>query len=100
MTADEDLVYREIARRKALWTLAHLISGDSRAAGIVDVLDEIDASLPEPVASAEKLFVSVPLTVLAARISIVCESAIFDSTPSGALLTVKSGLSSINQILT
>lgn len=61
MTANENLECREIARRKALWTLAHLAPGDGRANGILDVIDEIDlmeskdTSLPKPPASVEEL---------------------------------------------
>ncbi|MBD8269316.1 hypothetical protein BTW15_26070 [Pseudomonas syringae pv. tomato] len=38
----DDLNSRESVRRKALWTLSHLIPGDPKAAAIVDVLDEIE----------------------------------------------------------
>jgi hypothetical protein len=40
--ADDDLRTREAVRRKALWTLSHLMPGDPKAAAILDVLDEID----------------------------------------------------------
>ena len=40
--ADDDLRTRESVRRKALWTLSHLMPGDPKAAAILDVLDEID----------------------------------------------------------
>ncbi|RML51102.1 hypothetical protein ALQ93_02479 [Pseudomonas syringae pv. pisi] len=33
---------RESVRRKALWTLSHLVPGDPKAAAILDVLDEIE----------------------------------------------------------
>ena len=39
----DDLRTRESVRRKALWTLSHLIPGDPKAAAIVDVLDDIEA---------------------------------------------------------
>ena len=38
----DDLRSRESVRRKALWTLSHLIPGDPKAAAIVDVLDDIE----------------------------------------------------------
>lgn len=38
----DDLRTRESVRRKALWTLSHLIPGDPKAAAIVDVLDNIE----------------------------------------------------------
>ncbi|WP_122677347.1 hypothetical protein [Pseudomonas viridiflava] len=38
----DDLSSRESVRRKALWTLSHLIPGDPKAAAIVDVLDDIE----------------------------------------------------------
>ena len=40
--ADDDLRTREAVRRKALWTLSHLMPGDPKAAAILDVLDDID----------------------------------------------------------
>ncbi len=39
----DDLRTRESVRRKALWTLSHLIPGDPKAAAIVDVLGDIEA---------------------------------------------------------
>ncbi|MDZ4300183.1 MAG: hypothetical protein U1C13_00845 [Pseudomonas sp.] len=33
---------RESVRRKALWTLSHLMPGDPKAAAILDVLDDIE----------------------------------------------------------
>ncbi|MFQ6595244.1 MULTISPECIES: hypothetical protein [Pseudomonas] len=39
---NDDLSARESVRRKALWTLSHLIPGDPKAAAIVDVLDDIE----------------------------------------------------------
>ena len=38
----DDLRSRESVRRKAIWTLSHLIPGDPKAAAIVDVLDDIE----------------------------------------------------------
>ena len=38
----DDLRKRESVRRKALWTLSHLMPGDPKAAAIVDVLDGIE----------------------------------------------------------
>jgi hypothetical protein len=38
----DDLRSREAVRRKALWTLSHLIPGDPKAAAILDVLDDIE----------------------------------------------------------
>ena len=38
----DDLRTRESVRRKALWTLSHLMPGDPKAAAILDVLDDID----------------------------------------------------------
>lgn len=37
-----DLRTRESVRRKALWTLSHLIPGDPKAGAILDVLDDIE----------------------------------------------------------
>lgn len=39
---NDDLCTRESVRRKAVWTLSHLIPGDPKAAAIVDVLDDIE----------------------------------------------------------
>ena len=36
----DDLRSRESVRRKALWTLSHLMPGDPKAAVILDVLDD------------------------------------------------------------
>lgn len=38
----DDLRTRESVRRKALWTLSHLMPGDPKAAAILDVLDNIE----------------------------------------------------------
>ena len=38
----DDLRTRESLRRKALWTLSHLMPGDPMAAAILDVLDDIE----------------------------------------------------------
>lgn len=38
----DDLRTRESLRRKALWTLSNLTPGDSKAAAILDLLDDID----------------------------------------------------------
>lgn len=38
----DDLRTREALRRKAFWTLSHLMSGDPKAAAILDVLDDIE----------------------------------------------------------
>jgi hypothetical protein len=38
----DDLRTRESVRRKALWTLTHLMPGDPKAAAILDVLDDIE----------------------------------------------------------
>lgn len=57
MTAGNDPACCEAARRKALWTPAHLTPGDPRAVGTLNVLGEIDqpecqdASLPAQHAS-------------------------------------------------
>lgn len=37
----DDLRTRESVRRKALWTLSHLVPGDPQAAAILNVLDDI-----------------------------------------------------------
>ena len=42
MVSDDSLHFRESRRRRALWTLAHLESGDSRAPCVLRMLDEID----------------------------------------------------------
>jgi len=38
----DDLRTRESLRRKALWTLSHLVPGDPKAAAILNVLDDIE----------------------------------------------------------
>lgn len=38
----DDLRTRESVRRKALWTLSHLVPGDPQAATILNVLDDIE----------------------------------------------------------
>ena len=38
----DDLRTRESVRRKALWTLSHLMPGDPKAVTILDVLDDIE----------------------------------------------------------
>ena len=38
----DDLRTRESVRRKALWTLSHLVPGDPQAAAILNVLDDIE----------------------------------------------------------
>jgi hypothetical protein len=38
----DDLRSHDAVRRKALWTLSHLIPGDPKAAAILDVLDDIE----------------------------------------------------------
>lgn len=38
----DDLRARESLRRKALWTLSHLMPGDPQAAAILNVLDDIE----------------------------------------------------------
>ena len=38
----DDLRTREYVRRKALWTLSHLVPGDPQAAAILNVLDDIE----------------------------------------------------------
>jgi hypothetical protein len=42
MDMADDLRTRESVRRKALWTLSHLVPGDPKAAAILDVLDDIE----------------------------------------------------------
>lgn len=38
----DDLRTRESVRRKALWTLSHLVPGDPQAAAILNVLDDVE----------------------------------------------------------
>lgn len=38
----DDLRTRESVRRKALWTLSHLMPSDPKAAAILDFLDDIE----------------------------------------------------------
>ena len=38
----DDLRTRESVRRKALWTLSHLVPGDPQAVAILNVLDDIE----------------------------------------------------------
>jgi len=38
----DDLRTRESVRRKAFWTLSHLVPGDPQAAAILNVLDDIE----------------------------------------------------------
>lgn len=40
---EDDLKDREASRRKALWTLAHLVPGDPGATSVIDVLNDIEA---------------------------------------------------------
>lgn len=42
MASDDSLHFLENRRRRALWTLAHLVPGDPRALCVLRVLDEID----------------------------------------------------------
>ena len=42
MTSDAELRHRETERRKALWTLVHILPGDVRALDALDVLDDIE----------------------------------------------------------
>lgn len=53
----DDLRTRESVRRKALWTLSHLMPGDPKAAAILDVLDDIEE--PSPHQSQGKSFKSL-----------------------------------------
>lgn len=42
MASDDPLHFREVRRRRALWTLAHVAPGDPRALWVLRVLEDID----------------------------------------------------------
>lgn len=82
ITPDEQLRHRELARRKALWTLAPMKPGDPRASSVLDVLDYIelwerhDKSVAAHVLSVEEILSSVPTEPHPIGFSIVRESNI------------------------
>lgn len=78
----DDLRTRESVRRKALWTLSHLMPGDPRAAAILDVLDDIehqeriDLSRNPPVIDINAVRRTVLVERHSSGISIVREASI------------------------
>lgn len=66
MTQDEELRHREATRRKALWLLASLSTGDPQALEVLNVLDDIELrdahgiSSPESVLTPEQLREAIP----------------------------------------
>lgn len=80
--AHDDLRTRETARRKALWTLAHLLPGNPTAAGVltvlagVDLQERKDTSLADSELSVEELRSSVPTVPHSIGLRIVREQSI------------------------
>lgn len=82
MTQDEELRYRETARRKALWMLASLLPGDPQALDVLDVLDDIelseahDISCLATILGVEQLRDAIPTEPHPIGCRIVCEANI------------------------
>lgn len=82
MTSDAELRHRETERRKALWTLAHMLPGDPRALDVLDAIDDIEqrerletASMEQPLGVEEvRRFVPTEAHPIGCRI--VLESSI------------------------
>ncbi len=78
----DDLRTRESVRRKALWTLSHLMPGDPKAAAILDVLNGIevqecvDLNLSHPVLDIDTVRKAVLIERHSSGISIVREASI------------------------
>jgi hypothetical protein len=78
----DDLRTRESVRRKALWTLSHLMPGDPKAAAILDVLNGIevqecvDLNLSHPVLDIDTVRKAVLIERQSSGISIVREASI------------------------
>jgi hypothetical protein len=53
MTENDSRRSLETARRKALWTLAHMHPGDARAVAVLDVLDDIEQQQELSASSAD-----------------------------------------------
>lgn len=78
----DDLLTRESVRRKALWTLSHLMPGDPKAAAILDVLNDIevqecvDLNRSHPVLDIDTVRKAVLIERHSSGISIVREASI------------------------
>ena len=78
----DDLRTRESVRRKALWTLSHLMPGDPKAAAILDVLNDIevqecvDLNRSHPVLDIDTVRKAVLIERHSSGISIVREAII------------------------
>ena len=78
----DDLRTRESVRRKALWTLSHLMPGDPKAAAILDVLNGIevqecvDLNLSHPVLDIDTVRKAVLIERQSSGINIVREASI------------------------
>lgn len=78
----DDLRTRESVRRKALWTLSHLMPGDPKAAAILDVLNDIevqecvDLNRSHPVLDIDTVRKAVLIERHSSGISIVREASI------------------------
>ncbi len=79
MTIHHRLRSLEIARRRALWALAHLQPGDARAEKVLAELDEVDQAL-QGVVSGDQLpaqeLVDVVITKLHNGVQLVVEDSI------------------------
>jgi hypothetical protein len=80
--SDAELRHRETERRKALWTLAHILPGDVRALDALEVLDDIEQqerfdtpSMEQPL-SVEEVLRFVPTESHPIGCRIVRESSI------------------------
>ena len=78
----DDLRTRESVRRKALWTLSHLMPGDPKAAAILDVLNDIevqecvDLNRSHPILDIDTVRKAVLIERHSSGISIVREASI------------------------
>lgn len=78
----DDLRTRESVRRKALWTLSHLMPGDPKAAAILDVLNDIevqecvDLNRSHPILDIDTVRKAVLIERHSSGISIVREAII------------------------
>ncbi|KQM52185.1 hypothetical protein ASE80_26370 [Pseudomonas sp. Leaf15] len=79
---NDDLRTREGVRRKAFWTLSHLVPGDPIAVAIIDVLDDIEAqertvlNLNHPVIDIDSVRRVVLIESHSSSINIVREASI------------------------
>ncbi|WP_426131436.1 hypothetical protein [Pseudomonas sp. DWP1b1] len=78
----DDLRLRETVRRKALWTLSHLVPGDPQAVAVLDVLDNIqdqesiDLNITNPGFDIDAARKAVLIERYSSGISIVREASI------------------------